>query len=185
MEEGERCLREETLSTEYLYRGKIVNLRRDRVLVCGGKEQAFREIVEHPGAVAILAFDGRQRLVLVRQYRQAAGRVLLELPAGKLEPGEEPLGCARRELLEETGCRGGEWRELLWYYSSPGFCEERIYLFLARGVTAGEAVPAEDEVEVLETSWMDLEEAQKLVYGGGIVDGKTIIGLQLAGALKT
>lgn len=185
MEEMEKDLWEKTVSTEYLYRGKIVNLRRDRVLTPGRGEPALREIVEHPGAVAILALDGRQRLVLVRQYRQAVGGILLEVPAGKLEAGEEPLACARRELLEETGCRGGEWRELAWYYSSPGFCDEKIYLYLARGVTVGEAVPAEDETEVLEPLWMDLEEARQLVLDKKINDGKTIIALQLAGLLSS
>ena len=184
MKNEEKDLREKLLSTEYLYRGKIVNLRRNRVLTRGGKKPASREIVEHPGAVAILALDQEKRVVLVRQYRQAVGRVLLEVPAGKLEQGEEPLQCARRELAEETGCRGGSWRELAWFYSSPGFCNEKIYIFLAEGVVAGEMVPADDD-EVLEPLWIDQDELERMVGEKMIRDAKTVISLLLAGILTS
>lgn len=183
MTDPEKKLWEKQLSSEYLYRGKIINLRRDLVLTPGGSEPASREIVEHPGAVAILALDRERRVALVRQYRHAAGAVLLEVPAGKLEPGEEPLHCARRELVEETGCRGGEWSRLIWFYSSPGFCDEKIHLFLARGVLPGEPVPADDD-EVLEPFWIDLEGALRLLREGRIVDAKTAIALQYAAAMK-
>ncbi len=183
MKEGQKELWEKQLSSEYLYRGKIVNLRRDQVLTPGGREPALREIVEHPGAVAILALDREERLVLVRQYRHAAGEVLLEVPAGKLEPGEEPLRCAQRELAEETGCRGGAWSRLTQFYSSPGFCDEQIHLFMAKGVVPGEPLAADDD-EVLEPLWLDLEEAQHLLAEGRINDGKTIIALQLASIMK-
>ncbi len=181
MEQQEKKLREQTLSSTYLYRGRIVNLRRDRVMIPGGKEPALREIVEHPGAVAVLVLDKKQRLLLVRQYRQAASRILLEVPAGKLEPGEEPLSCAQRELAEETGCRGGKWRELAWFYTSPGFCDEKIYLFLAEGVTEGAPAPEGDEL--LEPLWIDLAEAQQALLQGGIHDAKTIIALHFAALL--
>ncbi|MGB4682564.1 MAG: NUDIX hydrolase [Dethiobacteria bacterium] len=174
-------LEEKGLSTTYLYRGRIINLRRDLVLPPGGGEPSFREIVEHPGAVAILALDQRGRVLLVRQYRRAAGRVLLEVPAGKLEPGEEPLACAQRELAEETGCRGGKWRKLTWFYSTPGFCDEKIHLFLAEGVTEG--TPAADPGEALEPLWLDLAAAQQAVLKGEINDAKTIIALQFAASL--
>ena len=182
MEKQEKKLWEKLLSSSYLYRGKIINVRQDRVLTPNGKEPAFREIVEHPGAVAILVLDQQQRVLLVRQYRHATAGVLLEVPAGKLEPGEEPLRCAQRELAEETGCRGGSWRELTWFYSSPGFCDEKIHLFAAEGVIAGQPAPV-DEDEVLEPLWITLSEAQRLVREGGINDAKTIIALQFAAEL--
>ncbi len=181
MENQEKKLWEQMISSAYLYRGKIINLRQDRVLPPGGKEPALREIVEHPGAVAILVRDQKGRVLLVRQYRHAAAGVLLEVPAGKLEPGEEPLSCARRELAEETGCRGGSWRELSWFYSSPGFCDEKIYLFLAEGVSEG--LPAPDGDEALEPFWIDLAEARQAVLEGRINDAKTIIALQFAAAV--
>lgn len=180
MEQPEKELGEQTLSSNYLYRGRIINLRRDRVLTAG-KEEALREIVEHPGAVAILVLDREQRVLLVRQYRQAVSGIILEVPAGKLEAEEEPLACARRELMEETGCRGGEWRELTWFYTSPGFCDEKIHLFLARGVSQGP--PAPDGDEALEPLWLDLAAAQQELHRGRINDAKTIIALHFAAAL--
>ncbi len=134
--------------------------------------------MEHPGAVAILVLDQRERVLLVRQYRRPAAGILLEVPAGKLEPGEEPLDCARRELAEETGCRGGSWRKLTWFYTSPGFCDEKIYLFKAEGVTQGP--PAPDVDEALEPLWLDLTAAQQMVRRGEINDAKTIIALHFA-----
>lgn len=181
MEQQEEKLWEKGISSTYLYRGKIINLRRDQVLTPGGKEPALREIVEHPGAVAVLVLDQEDRILLVKQYRHAASRILLEVPAGKLEPGEEPLACARRELAEETGCLGGEWKELAWFYTSPGFCDEKIYLFLARGVSEGPPHPDGDEA--LEPFWLDLAEAQRSLLRGGINDAKTIAALHFAAAL--
>jgi ADP-ribose pyrophosphatase len=171
---------EETLTSSYLYRGKIVNVRQDRVRLPGGGI-TFREIVEHPGAVAVLAVDGRGGVVMVRQFRQAAGAVLLEVPAGKLAPGEDPLQCARRELAEETGLQAEHWEQLTWFYVSPGFCEERIYLYLARGLSkAGPAAADEDENVAVEI--VPAGEARRLAAGGGIRDAKTLIALQFAGS---
>jgi len=175
-------MEEKTLSSTYLYRGRIINLRRDQVLTPGGGEPAVREIVEHPGAVAILALDQKGRVLLVRQYRHATAGVLLEVPAGKLEPGEEPLSCARRELAEETGCRGENWRELTWFYSSPGFCDEKIHLFLVEVVSEGAPSPGGEEV--LEPVWTDLAEAHQALLKGEINDAKTIIALQFAASLS-
>lgn len=174
-------LREETISTSCLYRGRIINVRQDRVRLPGGKT-AFREVVEHPGAVAVLALDERERAVLVRQFRQPAGAVLLEVPAGKLDPGEEPLQCARRELAEETGLQGESWRELGWYYLSPGFCNEKIYIFLARNLSSA-APAAKDEDENVLVTAVELAEARRMIGRGEIRDAKTVIALLSAASL--
>jgi ADP-ribose pyrophosphatase len=134
-----------------------------------------REIVEHPGAVAVVAVDGDGMVTLVRQLREAARKQLLELPAGTLEEGESPLESARRELEEETGLTGGNWRELTAFYTTPGFCRERMHLFAAEGVEAGEASPeADEELEVVR--WRVDEIADRL---GEIEDAKTLAGLLL------
>ncbi|MFL5952344.1 MAG: NUDIX hydrolase [Gaiellaceae bacterium] len=134
-----------------------------------------REIVEHPGAVAIVAVDADGMLTLVRQLREAARKQLLELPAGTLEEGESPLESARRELEEETGLTGGTWRELTAFYTTPGFCRERMHLFAAEGVEAGEARPEDDEDLEL-VRWRVDEIAERL---GEIEDAKTLAGLLL------
>jgi ADP-ribose pyrophosphatase len=134
-----------------------------------------REIVEHPGAVAIVAVDDEGMVALVRQRREAARKELLELPAGTLEDGEQPLASAKRELAEETGLTGGTWRELTTFYTTPGFCRERMYLFLAEGVQHGEASPEEDEQLEL-VRWRRDEIEGRL---GEIEDAKTLAGLLL------
>jgi ADP-ribose pyrophosphatase len=134
-----------------------------------------REIVEHPGAVAIVAVDGEGMVALVRQRREAARKQLLELPAGTLEEGESPLESARRELEEETGLTGGTWRELAAFYTTPGFCRERMHLFTAEGVEPGEASPeADEELELVR--WNVDEIAGRL---DEIEDAKTLAGLLL------
>jgi ADP-ribose pyrophosphatase len=134
-----------------------------------------REIVEHPGSVTILAIDQDGNVILVRQLREAARKLLLELPAGGLEEGEEPLAGARRELEEETGLRGGRWREVTAFWTTPGFCNERMTLFFAEGVEAGDADPDEDE-EVELVRWPAGEIEARL---GEIEDAKTLAGLLL------
>jgi ADP-ribose pyrophosphatase len=134
-----------------------------------------REVVRHPGAVAIVAVDAQDRVVLVRQRREAARAVLLELPAGTREEGEEPLATARRELEEETGLRGGRWRELACFWTSPGFVREEMTLFLAEGAEEGEALLQDDEdVEVERIPVGEL--SARL---GEIADAKTLVGLLL------
>ncbi|MBC8536538.1 NUDIX domain-containing protein [Feifania hominis] len=165
-------LTEKTLSTERLYEGKIINLRRDRVELPGGRTSA-REVVEHPGGVAVLALDDRRRVALVRQYRYPFGEVLTEIPAGKLDHGgEDTLACGRRELQEETGLTAGQWRSLGEIYSSPGFANERIALYLATGLHEGEARP--DEGEFLEAEWRPLDELVDAALAGELVDAKTV-----------
>ena len=134
-----------------------------------------REIVEHPGAVAIVAVDAEGCVALVRQLREATRKRLLELPAGTAEPGEEPLDTAHRELQEECGLTGGEWRELAAFWTTPGFCRERMHLFAAEGVVRGEAAPAADEDLEL-VLWPVAEIGERL---SEIEDAKTIAGLLL------
>ena len=134
-----------------------------------------REIVEHPGAVAVVAVDAHGNLTLVRQRREAARKDLLELPAGTLEAGESPLQSAQRELKEETGLSGGTWRELAAFYTTPGFCREHMHLFAAEGVERGEAEPEDDE-ELELVHWRADEISQRI---GEIEDAKTLAGLLL------
>jgi ADP-ribose diphosphatase len=134
-----------------------------------------REIVEHPGAVAIVAVDEGGKVALVRQRREAVREHLLELPAGTLEEGESPLESARRELEEETGFTGGTWRSLGAFYTTPGFCRERMHVFVAEGLEAGDAKPEEDEE--LELVHWDVGEIAARI--GELEDAKTIAGLLL------
>jgi ADP-ribose pyrophosphatase len=152
-----------------VYDGKLIDVTLER---WGDNE---REIVEHPGSVAIVAVDGDRRVWLVRQLREAARKQLVELPAGARDEGEEPLEAAKRELREECGLTGGEWRELAAFWTTPGFCREYMHLYLAEGVTAGDADPDEDEqVEIVH--WHVDELAAKLRE---IEDAKTLAGLLL------
>jgi ADP-ribose pyrophosphatase len=134
-----------------------------------------REIVEHPGAVVVVAVDADGHVTLVRQLREPARQRLLELPAGTLEPGEAPLEAARRELAEETGLVGGVWTEAASFYTTPGFCRERMTLFFAEAVTAGQSAPEPDEE--LEVVRWPLEEIQTRI--GELEDAKTLAGLLL------
>jgi ADP-ribose pyrophosphatase len=134
-----------------------------------------REVVRHPGSVAIVAVDAEDRLVLVRQLREAARRDLLELPAGTREPGEDALACARRELEEETGLAGGRWRELARFWTSPGFLQERMHLFLAEGADEGESrTEVDEEVELVRIPIGEL--ASRL---SELEDAKTLAGVLL------
>jgi ADP-ribose pyrophosphatase len=152
-----------------VYDGKLLDVTLER---WGDYE---REIVEHPGAVAIVAVDRRGFVTLVRQRREPARKELVELPAGTLEEGEEPAETARRELAEETGLHGGEWREVTAFWTTPGFCRERMHLFFAEGVEEGDSSPDEDEnVEVVR--WPVAELERRL---DEIEDAKTLVGLLL------
>ena len=135
--------------SEVLLRGRVFDVVATRLTLPSGVEQDL-VLVEHPGAVAIAAVDDAGELVLVRQYRHAARAHLVEVPAGRMEPHEDALTAARRELAEETGFRAREWRELASFLPAPGFCSERIVLFEARGLEAGEPHPdADEELELL------------------------------------
>lgn len=152
-----------------VYDGRLIDVTVER---WGAHE---REIVEHPGAVAIVAVDMDGCVTLVRQLREPTRRRLLELPAGTTEPGEEPLETARRELREECGLTGGEWRELAAFWTTPGFCRERMHVFAAEGVVRGEPEPADDE-ELELVRWPLAEVDAHLPE---IEDAKTLAGLLL------
>ncbi len=168
---------EKTMKSDKLYEGKLFNLRVDTVEL-PDKKYSKREIIEHPGAVSILAITEDDCVVLVRQYRKAIERALLELPAGKIEINEEPVETAKRELKEETGFTAEKIEYLLEFYTSPGFTNEKVYIFLAKELTQGET--DFDDGEFIETEKIHIDELVKMVYLGEIVDSKTIIGIQFA-----
>ena len=162
---------EKTLSSETIFDGRILRVRRDVVRLPDGGE-AFREVVDHPGGVCVLALDDQDRALVVSQFRYPYGQVLRELPAGKLEYGEDPAAAAVRELEEETGAEAGEFRSLGELYPSPGYCGEIIRMYLARDLTFGEAHPDEDEFLNLER--VPFGELVEQVLSGEIRDAKTI-----------
>lgn len=165
---------EKTLSSEIVYRGRVLNLRVDRVELPDGRNGS-REVVEYPGAVTVVALTGDGEVLLVRQYRHAVGEELLELPAGKLEPGEDPERAARRELAEETGYTAAETRLLLSFYSTPGFTTEKMYLYLATGLAPGSPDPDPDEF--ISVVRVKLARAREMIREGLIRDAKSIVGL--------
>jgi ADP-ribose pyrophosphatase len=166
---------EKTMKCDRIYEGKIVNLRIDTVEL-PDKKYSKREIVEHPGGVGVVAFDENGKVLLVKQYRKAIGKVLLELPAGKLEVNEEPRETALRELKEETGYSAARLEYLLEFYTSPGFSTEKIYLFLGEELTPGEQELEAGEFIDIES--YSLEELNRMISRGEIMDSKTIIGIQ-------
>lgn len=163
-------LNEQPLSADYKYRGRIINLRVDTALLPNGSS-ATREVVEHPGGVCVAALTEDGCLLFVRQFRYPYQKVLLELPAGKLDPGEDPLEAGKRELREETGAEVARYESLGELYPSPGYCGEIIHLYAATGLTFGQMSPDEDEF--LEVEKIPLEEAARMVLDNEIADAKT------------
>jgi len=166
-------MEERTVRSSHPWEGKRIRVRVDEVERADG-HRAMREIVEHPGAVAILAWDG-ERLAMVRQWRHATGGELLEIPAGTLEPGEPPAETARRELAEEVHVAAATWEEGPRFYTAPGFCTELMHLYLATALS--DATADADPDEQLEPSWMTLAEALAAIDDGRIVDAKTMAGV--------
>ena len=170
----EDSLEEKTLSSAYIYQGKIINLRHDKVKLPDDRE-TIREIVEHPGAVAILALTEKKEIVMIRQFRKPADEVLWELPAGTMEEGEDLVSCARRELEEETGYYPRKIKKLITFFSTPGFCNEKLTLFLAEDLEKKNK--NEDADEFIEVELIKPNEALRLVKENVIKDAKTIIGI--------
>jgi ADP-ribose pyrophosphatase len=136
-----------------------------------------RSVVRHIGSAVMMAVDEARRILLVRQYRLPAEKYLWELPAGRLDPGEKPLQAAKRELAEETGYRARTWTKLASFWVSPGYVQERMTIFLATGLTQGEATPMDDER--IEARWFKRRELAEMIRGGQIADAKTMIGFML------
>ncbi len=168
-------LREETVAAETVYRGRLLEVRCDRIRLPDGRE-ATREFIVHPGAVVIVPILDDGRLVMERQWRYPLERVMLEFPAGKLEPGEPTLECARRELLEETGYRAREWAKAGVLHNAIAYSNEHIEIWFARGLQDGER--RLDEGEFLDIALIDADELDRLCAQGSVTDAKTLIGLQ-------
>ncbi len=171
----------EVLSSDVVYRGRIFYVTADHVRE-PGNVTAQRDVVRHNGSVVVLAVDTGTNpadpgILLIRQYRHAAGKFLLELPAGRIEPGEELMAAASRELIEETGYRAAKWSRHTGYYASPGFLSEAMNIVLAEDLTLGQATPEDDErIELLMTP---LSQVLAMIHRGEIEDGKTLIGVLL------
>ncbi|HAX40024.1 MAG TPA: ADP-ribose pyrophosphatase [Clostridiales bacterium] len=161
---------EEPISSEEIFNGKIVHLFRDTVRLPNGKP-ATREVIRHVGAAAVVPLTDEGNVILVRQYRYPFAQVMLEIPAGKLDPSEEPLVCARRELLEETGYEAAEFVSLGVFYPSVAVLDEKIHLYLARNLTFRAANPDADEF--LHVEQRPLNELVEDIMAGGVPDGKT------------
>ena len=173
-------MREEVTRSEVLYRGKILSLRRDSVVLTKGERQveAVREVVEHDPTVVIVPVDDDDNVLLVRQYRHSTGMVLLEAPAGGIEPGEDPQQAVQRELQEETGHTARRVVPLGSFWIAPGWATEYMHVFLARGLDAAEACPDEDEA--IEVERVPRSRVLDLVRRGEIQDAKSIAALLMA-----
>jgi ADP-ribose pyrophosphatase len=169
-----------TLESRLRYEGRTVEVRSERVALPNGQEVEL-DVVHHPGAAAVVPLDADGSLLMVRQYRHTVGGWLLEVPAGKLAPGEEPATCAHRELEEEAGVRAASLRELGSIFVSPGFCDERIWLFLATDLTPSEQRLEADEVLAVER--VPLAEAERRALSGELVDAKSTVAILRAAAL--
>jgi ADP-ribose pyrophosphatase len=170
-----------TISSKTVYQGNVFWVTRDQVVEPGGVTGS-RDVIRHNGSVVILAVDNRTNpadpdILLIRQYRHAAGKILLELPAGRIEPGEKLLPAGKRELIEETGYRAKKWSTHVKYYASPGFLTETMTILLAQDLTLGAAAPEDDEK--IEIRMTPLSEVLRLIHAGKIEDGKTLIGVLL------
>lgn len=170
---------EKTISSERIYEGKILNLRKDKVYV-KGDQTSYREIVEHNGGVGIAAVTEDGKMLMVEQYRKAAEQVVLEIPAGTREPGEDPMITGIRELREETGYTAEKFSWLTSFYSSIGYSTEVIHLYLATGLSPGET--DFDENEAIDIKEYPVSELKEMVLAGEIMDGKTVAAILLAAA---
>lgn len=172
---------ERTLSQRRVYDGRILNVRVDEAILPNGKT-VTREVIEHHGACGIVAFDEEGKLLMVRQYRYPMACELLELPAGKIDPGETPDACAARELEEETGYRASKLEFLGDIYPIAAYCCEVVHLYLAKGLTRG--AQHLDPDEFLDVLHVDFDEALSRVLAGELPDSKTQIGIMKAALLR-
>ncbi len=168
---------EKTLDSEYVYRGKVINVLRDNVEISTGRK-SVREVVEHSGGVVIVAQKSDDTILMVKQFRYPIKQTVLELPAGKLEKGEEPFPAAKRELEEETGYSADEWQSLGYINTTPGFCNEKLYLYLAKNLKFVGEHP--DEGEIIQCFEYNINEIFEKIKNGEINDAKTICGLMRA-----
>ena len=173
-------LAEHPLTEDVAWTGRIFNVNRLQVELPDGR-RALRDVVRHPGAVAIVALTEEGRICLVRQYRTALGRVTVEIPAGKLSAGEDPLKCANRELLEETGMVAEKMAFLTTIASSDGFCDELIHIYMATGLTFAKSSPDDDEF--INVDLVEVSELVDAVLDGRIEDAKTVVGALLCDAI--
>ncbi|MGP7816150.1 NUDIX hydrolase [Niallia sp. 01092] len=179
-------LQEKTIRSEKIFDGRIITVQVDEVELPNGKTST-RELVKHPGAVAVIAVTDEEKLVLVEQFRKPLEKEIVEIPAGKLEKGEDPAVCAKRELEEETGYGCKSLELLTSFYTSPGFADEIVHLYIAKGLHKIEDAAGLDEDEFVNLMEVSLEEAQELVKNQRIFDAKTMYAvqyMQLVQALK-
>jgi ADP-ribose pyrophosphatase len=175
----------EVISSKLSYEGPLFRVYTDEILENG--RRVMRDVVRHNGSIVVLAIDDTKSkrdplIVMERQYRHAAKEYLLEVPAGKMEEGEDPLAGAKRELLEETGFRAARWRKLVRYFASPGFLGEWMQVYIAEGLTVGEAQPEYDEQ--LEIEMIPLSKLLGMIEEGKVHDGKTLISVMLYDRLR-
>jgi ADP-ribose diphosphatase len=174
------------IRSERVYTGRIINLDRDTVRFPDGSVGEL-EMIRHPGASAVVPFVSEAsgedpQILMVRQYRYAADDYLYEIPAGRLDPGEEPIACAERELREETGCSARSMEFLFTMFTTPGFTDERIHVFMATGLERGETAHESDEFITLET--VTLSSALRFIQEGRIKDGKTALAILFAAGFR-
>lgn len=174
------------ISTRRAYSGRVISLDIDEVRFPNGSTGTL-EMVRHPGASAVLPVasdpgEPNPQILLLKQYRYAAGAFIYEVPAGRLDPGEDPLDCARRELLEETGYRAERFERLTGFFTTPGFTDEYIHAFVASGLSSG--APSHEADEFISVETLALSRALSMIEQGQIVDGKTIITLLFAAGFR-
>lgn len=182
MEVKEKDLKEKTISTERIYDGKMINLRVDTVEL-PNKKESKRETVEHPGAVAVIAINDENEILMIKQFRYAIQEIIWEIPAGKLEKGENPDDSAERELVEETGYKAKDIKQIARFYTTPGFTDEVMYLYIAKDLIYDKQNLDEDEFVIVEK--IHINNAVEMIYQGRIIDSKTIIGILMAKDLIT